>query len=360
MDVRSAGAVEAQLKHSRVRSAHIAFDPTPFQPDIISICYHQDRQLHSLVTIMNDFGLRKSAKPDNGPAAPSHSADNSYGNSTTADSPCASSNTYKVNDNGRSGMSSHLSNDADRAQLLGNSATRTSPATQPYQQRQQSNERSGVGSGMDAYGSYNDRQLTKEEEEEEDIQATTSEIRMLKQSDVSSTRNAPRLAQQAEQTGRDTLSRLGEHGNRIHHTERHLDSAASQNEIAEEKTRELKTVNLSKFAPHIKKPFTSSSRQESSEARILESHQRERTERDASRSRANYQFEADSDDDITEDEIRSNLNARRAAADSLKYIAGDGSKEVDRQNIHLERIMQKTDRVEDQLALNRAKLDRIR
>jgi hypothetical protein len=76
----------------------------------------------------------------------------------------------------------------------------------------------------------------------QDIQATASEIRFLKQSDVSATRNALRLAQQAEQTGRDTLSRLGDQGERIHNAERHLDGAAVQNRLAEEKTRELKTL----------------------------------------------------------------------------------------------------------------------
>jgi len=38
----------------------------------------------------------------------------------------------------------------------------------------------------------------------------------MKQQDVSSTRNALRLAQQAEETGRDTLARLGAQGERIH------------------------------------------------------------------------------------------------------------------------------------------------
>jgi len=45
----------------------------------------------------------------------------------------------------------------------------------------------------------------------------------MKQQDVSSTRNALRLAQQAEETGRDTLARLGAQGERIHNTERNLD-----------------------------------------------------------------------------------------------------------------------------------------
>src|SRR5262249_15520306 len=42
-------------------------------------------------------------------------------------------------------------------------------------------------------------------------------------SQVSSTRNALRIAAQAEETGRSTLERLGAQGERIHNTERNLD-----------------------------------------------------------------------------------------------------------------------------------------
>jgi hypothetical protein len=82
----------------------------------------------------------------------------------------------------------------------------------------------------------------------QDIAGTKNELRFIKQQDVSSTRNALRLAEQAEQTGRDTLQRLGAQGERIHNTERNLDLASSQNRIASEKARELKTLNKSMFA----------------------------------------------------------------------------------------------------------------
>ena len=53
------------------------------------------------------------------------------------------------------------------------------------------------GSSGPGYGAYGDRQLTAEEEEEEDVQATKQQIRFIKQEDVSSTRNALRMAAQA-------------------------------------------------------------------------------------------------------------------------------------------------------------------
>ena len=65
----------------------------------------------------------------------------------------------------------------------------------------------GPGYGGSAYGGntynpgpkYEDRQLTAEEEEEEEVNATKQQIRFIKQGDVASTRNALRIAQQAEE-----------------------------------------------------------------------------------------------------------------------------------------------------------------
>lgn len=107
------------------------------------------------------------------------------------------------------------------------------------------------------YGAYQDRQLTAEEQEEEDVLAAKQEIKFIKQSDVSSTRNALRIAAQAEETGRSTLERLGAQGERIHNTERNLDLASNQNRLAAEKAREISTLNRSMFAVHVSNPFTS-------------------------------------------------------------------------------------------------------
>lgn len=188
------------------------------------------------------------------------------------------------------------------------------------------------------YGSGPPRELTAEEQEEEDVLAAKQEIRFIKQQDVASTRNARRIAEQVEQTGRETLARLGAQGERIHNTERNLDMASNQNRLAEEKARELKTLNRSMFAVHVANPFTAKKREEAANAIALEKHQREREMNDATRAqaysstarqqatareigavngkplakasladRAKYQFEADSEDDEMENEIEDNL-----------------------------------------------------
>jgi len=246
---------------------------------------------------------------------------------------------------------------------------------------------SGANSG---YGGYQERQLTAEEEEEEDIQASKQEIRFMKQQDVSSTRNALRVAAQAEETARGTLVRLGAQGERIHNTEKNLDLASNQNRIAEEKSRELKQLNKSMFAVHVSNPFTSEGRRLARDEAIIDRHQEERIQREETRQaafrteqrvdrtfrdmskqpqgtkpkhnlaeRSKYQFEADSEDDEIENEIDSNLDALHGAATRLNALARASGKEIDEQNQHLERIIGKSDLVDDQIHMNKVRLDRI-
>jgi len=235
---------------------------------------------------------------------------------------------------------------------------------------------SGASGAEGSYGAYGEeRQLTAEEEEEEDVQATKQQIRFMKQEDVSSTRNALRIAAQAEETGRATLARLGAQGERIHNTEKNLDIAANHNRIASEKARELKTLNRSMFAVHVANPFTASSRREKRDQEILEKHRMEREERDATRQAAfgsqqrmersfkdlqpgdqgyrakqtksslaernKYQFEADSEDEEMENEIDSNLDALGHAAGRLNLLARATGQEVEKQNETIDRVIVK-------------------
>lgn len=284
---------------------------------------------------------------------------------------------------GRTNSNETTSTDDNRDQLFGGAknryeerATQGPPNGRPggYGANQGSE---GANEGMPGgYGAYGEeRQLTAEEEEEEDVAATKQQIRFMKQEDVSSTRNALRIAQQAEETGRATLARLGAQGERIHNTEKNLDVAASHNRIAEEKAKELKTLNRSMWAVHVSNPFTANSRRTKADEQILARHQSEREERETTRKaqwgsnqrmednfrtlqpgdvgyrapqtkanlaeRSKYQFEADSEDDEMENEIDSNLDALGHAAGRLNLLARATGEEVDRQNEHIARISQK-------------------
>ena len=204
----------------------------------------------------------------------------------------------------------------------------------PYEEGQ---EGGYGGPSQPNHEAYGDRQLTAEEEEEEDVQATKQQMRFIKQEDVSSTRNALRLAAQAEEQGMNTLARIGAQGERIHNTEKNLDLTANHNRMAEDKAKELKQLNRSMFAVHVSNPFTSNSRRERQDQDVLERHNLERVARESSRreefssnqrmqktfkdlskeqpnsaeakksslaERAKYQFEADSEDDEMENEVR--------------------------------------------------------
>lgn len=231
----------------------------------------------------------------------------------------------------------------------------------------------GYGGGSNEYSTamYQERQLTAEEEEEEEIQAIKQEMRFVKQGDVSSTRNALRVAAQAEESGRETLARLGAQGERIHDTEQNLDLARIEGRLADEKARELKQLNKSMFHVHVNNPFTGARRRRERDEKILNTHRQDRENRDGTRSeafqtnqrmertfreidregkkpvgkakanvteRAKYQFEADSEDEAMEDEIEQNLDMIHGAAGRLNGLARATGKEIEEQNRHLERI----------------------
>ena len=247
-----------------------------------------------------------------------------------------------------------------------------------YSQPSSTGTGTGTGTG-NAYGSNgsaggygNDRVLSAEEEEEEDVEAVKQQIRFTKEQSVSSSRNALRIAAQAEETGRNTLARLGTQGEQLYNTEKNLDVAATHNRQAEEKARELKTLNGSMFAIHMKNPMTSRSRSEAEERKILDRHHSEREERERTRltgyegqarvggalrdgqrpsasgrsklslaEKQRYQFEADESDDEKEREINDNLDQLSAVTGRLKGLAVATGEEVDRQNRQIDKIMDK-------------------
>ncbi|KAF8456262.1 hypothetical protein BGX38DRAFT_1061674, partial [Terfezia claveryi] len=203
--------------------------------------------------------------------------------------------------------------------------------------------------------------LSPEEEEEEDVDAVKQQIRFTKQESVNSTRRALAAAAAAEETGRNTLGRLGTQGEMLTNTKKNLDLANNQNKKAAETTRELQTLNRSMFAVHVSNPFNSSKRAQSKEDKIIEEHRLEMEQRERVRQagyegrknvndglarggyggygnsamsgaeRAKYQFEADESDDEKEKEIEHNLDQIGNVVGRLKTLGQAMNKEVDRQ-----------------------------
>ena len=157
----------------------------------------------------------------------------------------------------------------------------------------------------------------------------------------------------SEETGMNTLARIGAQGERIHNTEKNLDITANHNRVAEDRAKELKKLNRSMFAVHVSNPFTAESRTRRADEDVLEKHQLERAQREATRragydtdqrlqktfseiskdgpnaaakkqaslaERAKYQFEADSEDDEMENVELPFLGIKRS---QLMTVAGN-------------------------------------
>ncbi|OQN95827.1 hypothetical protein B0A48_18112 [Cryoendolithus antarcticus] len=300
---------------------------------------------------------------------------------------------------GRSGSQETVNTIDQRGALFGDAPKRV---VQQQQQLPPGQEQSGDNSyantgGYEAgglpggYGSAPARELTAEEQEDEDVQAAKSEIKFIKQQDLASTRNTRRMAEESTIMAQETLARLGQQGERIHNTEKNLDMASHQNRLANEKARELKTLNRSMFAVHVANPFTAKKREEAADAIAAEKHQRERNIQEATRKqtysstarqqaqqrdlngnlvrktetqkslaeRARFQFEADSEDEDMENEMDDNLDAIGTNVKMLQKLGVAMGDELDSQNKHLKRIDGKAEDVDVGIAVNTAKLGRI-
>ncbi len=275
---------------------------------------------------------------------------------------------------GRTDNIEDTSTDANRDALFGDARERVQQrGPNGYGQPPPYDIDAAPGGGQDrGYGAYGDRQLTAEEEEEEDVAATKQEIRSLKKQDVSSTRNALQVAKRAEESGQNTLALLGAQGERLHNTERNLDLAGNHQRMAGEKAEQLRVANRGMLSFHANNPFTQRGR-ERQDQEILDRHRTEREQREATRQaafesgqrmnqnfkgietastagpksksrlaeRSKYQFEADSEDDAMEDEIENNLMEIKEAARRLNMLAKAQGDEVRQQNTLLEGLGKK-------------------
>ena len=148
---------------------------------------------------MNEGGARYGAAT--GGYSGGGYGDDRYGN--TARPPPSQASTSRYGPGGYGGLGGAAYEDRDkdineqRNELFGDRRPQKPQQTShgqppPYEDDVQS----GIAGGSDisqGYGStYEKRELTAEEEEEEDVSATKQEIKFMKQSDVSSTRNALR------------------------------------------------------------------------------------------------------------------------------------------------------------------------
>lgn len=243
-----------------------------------------------------------------------------------------------------------------------------------------------------------------EEEDEETIQRAT---RFTKQESVNSTRNALRIAREAEETGRNTLLRLGDQSEKIANTERHLDVAKGLSNKAEDRADELKKLNRSIFRPAI--TFNKDAKRRAQELKIQNRYDEEREERERAMSdirqtqnrvgqaatyglkspdedeegimspdpgpgyrstrvrtaeameqRKRFQVNATASDDEMEDELDDNLEEISQATSKLKTLGLAMGQELDSQINRLERVDNKVGRLDNKIYNNTEKFKRIK
>lgn len=292
--------------------------------------------------------------------------------------------------------------DSNRDALLGGAGDRytqrqqnTGPPGGAYGQAQP-DQGAPTTTGAGDYGGYGEqRQLTEEEQDEADTQAILGEKRQVQQESVNSVSRSVQMARQANEVGRATLARLGGQGERLQNTEKNLDLASNQNKIAQDRAAELKTLNRSMFAVHVSNPFTSKQRQARADDEVMSRHRDERDTRETTRkegyvanqrmeksfremdnvgmqrqmqaqknsSKKNYgKFNLDDEEgaDELEDQIDDGLDELEGQVSMMNMVGRAIGKEVDSQNKQIDRIMNKSDAVDDATRMNRERLARIK
>lgn len=230
------------------------------------------------------------------------------------------------------------------------------------------------------------------EEDEDDVEGIKQQTRFVKQESVNSTRNALRLAREAEETARNTLGRLGDQSERLANTERHLDVSKGHTQKANDRTDELKQLNRSIFRPVI--VFNKDSKRRAKELEVQGRYEEERAERERGmmdirdtqnrlgratgyeegsgrfksaeqlnarkEQRKRYQFEADEEDDRLEDELDDNLDEISDMTKRLKALGTAMGQELDSQNSRIDRIDQKAGALDNRLFTTTQRLNRIK
>ncbi|KAG5653079.1 hypothetical protein H0H81_002459 [Sphagnurus paluster] len=252
-----------------------------------------------------------------------------------------------------------------------------------------------AGSGRFFDGPQPGRQPNPGEENEEDVEGIKQQTRFVKQESVNSTRNALRMAREAEETARNTLTRLGDQSEKLANTERHLDVAKGHSSRAEDNTNELKQLNRSIFRPVI--TFNKDAKRAAQEAKIQARYDEERNEREKTmmdiresqnrlgraatygrdddeeglmgggarsrfksaeqeamrkEQRKRYQFESTASDDEVEDELDNNLDEINDVSKRLKALGMAMGQELDNQIKRIDHIEGKTVRVEQKIHMN--------
>ncbi|EPQ60791.1 synaptosome-associated proteinsynaptosomal-associated protein 25 [Gloeophyllum trabeum ATCC 11539] len=251
---------------------------------------------------------------------------------------------------------------------------------------------------------FDDAPAEPGENEDEEVEGIKQQIRYTKQESVNSTRNALRMAREAEETARNTVAKLGDQSEKLANTERHLDVSKGHTNRAQDKTDELKQLNRSIFRPVI--TFNKDAKRAAQEAKLQQRYEEEREEREKAmmdiretqnrlgraqtygaqeedeegiggggvrsrfktaeqqalrkEQRKRYQFEATESDDEMENELDDNLDEIADATKRLKALGMAMGQELDSQVGRIGRIEEKTVNLDNKVFSTTERLKRIK
>lgn len=279
--------------------------------------------------------------------------------------------------------------DQDRANLFAGATVKPGPGG-PSRYDEPSGGRGGGGNG---------------DEEEEDLETLQKNTKDIKQQSVQSTRDALRMMREAEETGKNTLLKLGSQSEQLGMTERHLQVSKGYIRRADDNTADIKTLNRSIFIPAI--TFDKSKKRAEQEAKMARRYEEERTERETTMNNireahervanvtrggrsdgppgdddesfggggrfrtpqqmaarraqwAKYQTrDDDEEDNAMEDEIATNLDELSLGIGRIKAIALAQGEEVKRQNAQLEQLHRTVGDVDQRLAASTERMRRL-
>jgi len=358
----------------------------------------------------------KNLIPPVEPASAGRNELGSRGNSTSPRPPPSYRSTASTYVASRDGdpYNGHNSSSRDGSQgdLRGSTSryTRSTPAGDSYSRGQGNidKDRQELFAGYNAQKSGSGRFFDAPpaepgENEEEDIEGIKQQVRYTKQESVNSTRNALRMAREAEETARNTINKLGEQSEKLANTERHLDVSKGHTLRAEDRTDELKQLNRSIFRPVI--TFNKDAKRAAQEAKLQQRYEDERDEREKAmmdiresqnrlgraatyaseeadgegidggvrarfktaeqqaarkEQRKRYQFEATQSDDDMEDELDDNLDEIGDATKRLKALGMAMGQELDTQIGRIGRIEEKTVNLDNKVFRTTERLKRIK
>ncbi|KAJ7038163.1 protein transporter SEC9 [Mycena alexandri] len=261
-------------------------------------------------------------------------------------------------------------------------------------------EKAGSGRFFDGPGAGRDP--PPGEENDEDVEGIKKQTKYVKQESANSTRNALRLAREAEDTARNTLTKLGTQSERLANTERHLDISKGHSARADDRTDELNQLNRSIFRPVI--TFNKDAKRAAQEAKVQARYEEERGDREKAmmdvrdsqnrlgqaqtygrdgdrdelvggsrgrfrsddqlaarkEQRKRFQFESTASDDEVEDEIDDNLDEIGDATRRLRALGMAMGQELDKQNTRIDLIDQKTVNLDNKITRNTDRLKKVK